>query len=166
MVKVIRMKIEFNPLSIVKNNTTERMDANWGNVISKISLPPELSGAFKGLETFSHIIILTFLHEATFETEKHLLRHPRNNRKYPQVGIFSQRAKNRPNPIGVTSLKIEEIKGDNLIVKGLDAINGTPVLDIKIRSVGIQPNISAGILRNIMKYSFRLLIKVSLIVHY
>jgi len=125
------MKIELNPISFVQNEITERMDAQWGNVISTISLPAEYSGAFKGLENFSHVIIVTYLHEAQFEAEKHLLRNPRNDKKYPQVGIFAQRAKNRPNPIGITAVEIEEIHNDNLVVKGLDAINGTPVLDLK-----------------------------------
>lgn len=125
------MKIELSPISFVENDITEIMDANWDEVTSRISLPSELSGAFTGLETFSHIIVITYLHRADFEIEKHLLRHPRNDAQYPQVGIFSQRAKNRPNPIGVTAVSIEEIKDDTITVKGLDAINGTPVLDIK-----------------------------------
>jgi tRNA (adenine37-N6)-methyltransferase len=125
------MKISMNQIAEVKNEVKDRMDANWGNIISEIELNEEYNGALKGLEDFSHAILVTYLHQAKFDKEKHILRRPRNLDSMPLVGILSQRAKNRPNPIGITSVEIIERKDNILIVKGLDAIDGTPVLDIK-----------------------------------
>lgn len=71
------------------------------------------------------------MHEASFQMEKHLNRKPQDREDMPLTGIFAQRAKHRPTPIGSTAVKIIECQKDRLIVKGLDAIDGTPVLDIK-----------------------------------
>lgn len=109
----------------------EQSDENWGNIKSKIILHKNYEGGLTGLEEFSHAIILTYLHQTEFIRDKHLERRPRNLLDMPLIGIFSQRAKDRPNPIGVTSVKIIEVFKDSMIVEGLDAINGTPVLDIK-----------------------------------
>jgi tRNA-Thr(GGU) m(6)t(6)A37 methyltransferase TsaA len=124
-------EIKLKPIGSVSSPVTERMDENWGEIISKIILKPEFSGALLGLGDFSHAIIVTYLHQANYEKEKHLQRRPRNLETMPMVGILSQRAKNRPNPIGVTAVKIISVTDDCLEVKGLDAIDGTPVLDIK-----------------------------------
>jgi tRNA (adenine37-N6)-methyltransferase len=94
-------------------------------------LQPEYIGALSGLEDFSHAIIITYLHQAKYEKEKHLQRRPQGLESMPEVGIFSQRAKDRPNPIGVTAVKIINVGNDYIEVQGLDAINETPVLDIK-----------------------------------
>jgi tRNA-Thr(GGU) m(6)t(6)A37 methyltransferase TsaA len=124
-------EIRLKPIGIVSSLVTERMDINWGKVKSKIILKPEFDGALLGLEGFSHAIIVTYLHQANYEKEKHLQRRPRNLETMPKVGILSQRAKNRPNPIGITAVEIVNVGNDYLEVKGLDAINGTPILDIK-----------------------------------
>ena len=124
-------EIKLKPIGFVSSPITERMDENWGEIESKIILKPEFAGALLGLEGFSHAIIVTYLHEAVYEKEKHLQRSPRNLETMPMVGILSQRAKNRPNPIGITAVKIINVNNDYLEVKGLDAINETPVLDIK-----------------------------------
>jgi tRNA-Thr(GGU) m(6)t(6)A37 methyltransferase TsaA len=107
------------------------MDENWGEIKSKIILNPEYTGTLLGLDNFSHAIIVTYLHQAKYEKEKHLQRRPRNLETMPKVGIFSQRAKDRPNPIGITAVEIITVGDDYLEIKGLDAINETPVLDIK-----------------------------------
>ena len=124
-------KIIIEPIGFVSSTVSERMDANWGKVKSKIILEPEFAGALLGLEDFSHAIIVSYLHEANFEKEKHLQRRPRNLKTMPMLGIFSQRAKNRPNPIGITAVQIIEVGNDYLEIKGLDAIDKTPILDIK-----------------------------------
>ena len=123
--------IEIKSIGYVSSPVIERMDENWGNVMSRIILEPEYLGALKGLKEFSHAIIITFLHLAKYEKGKHLQRRPRNLDSMAKVGIFSQRAKNRPNPIGVTTVEIVSVGSDYLEIKGLDAISGTPVLDIK-----------------------------------
>ena len=124
-------EIKLIPIGSVSSPVTKRMDENWGKITSRIILQPEYIGALTGLEDFSHAIILTYLHQAHYEKEKHLLRRPRNLETMPKIGIFSQRAKNRPNPIGVTVVEILSIGNEYIEVRGLDAINETPILDIK-----------------------------------
>jgi tRNA (adenine37-N6)-methyltransferase len=124
-------KIELKPIGYVSSPVTEKVDENWGGVISHILLKPDHAGALLGLKDFSHAIIVTYLHEAHYEKEKHLQRRPRGLETMPKVGIFSQRVKDRPNPIGITAVKIIGVGDDYLEVQGLDAINDTPVLDIK-----------------------------------
>ena len=124
-------KIKLEPIGYVLSSVNERMDENWGEIKSKIILNSEYTGALLGLEKFSHAIIVTYLHQAKYEKEKHLQRRPRNLETMPKVGIFSQRAKDRPNPIGITAVEIITVGDDYLEIKGLDAINETPILDIK-----------------------------------
>jgi tRNA-Thr(GGU) m(6)t(6)A37 methyltransferase TsaA len=123
-------KIELSPIGYVSSPVTEKVDENWGGVISRILLKPEYTGALLGLKDFSHAIMVTYLHQAHYEKEKHLQRRPRDLEGMPKVGIFSQRVKDRPNPIGVTAVKIISLGDDYLEIQGLDAISNTPVLDI------------------------------------
>ena len=85
---------------------------------------------YKGLKIFL-ILKLFYFHKVTDEQIQYFARHPRNNKDYPEVGIFAQRGKNRPNRIGVTIVKVIKREGKSIIVEGLDAIDGTPILDIK-----------------------------------
>lgn len=124
-------RIEFSPIGYVSSTVSEAVDDGWGGVISRILLKPEYAGALLGLKEFSHAVVLTHLHKAHYEKERHLQRRPRGLESMPVVGIFSQRAKDRPNPIGITAVKIVAVGDDYLEVQGLDAINDTPVLDIK-----------------------------------
>jgi len=129
MVQVEEIKLK--PIGFVSSPVTQRMDENWGEITCRIVLKPEFAGSLLGLEGFSHVIIVTYLHEAHYDKGKHLQRRPRNLETMPKVGILSQRAKNRPNPIGITAVKIIDVGNDSIEVKGLDAINETPILDIK-----------------------------------
>ncbi len=104
---------------------------NWGQVESEIILEPEYAPGLLGLEGFSHLLVLTFLHEAEYNPEKHLRRHPQEREDMPLLGIFAQRARHRPNRIGVTAVEILEVGEDRVKVCALDAIDGTPVIDIK-----------------------------------
>lgn len=124
-------EIKLTPIGFVSSPVTEQINENWGQVTSRILLQPEYIGALSGLGDFSHAIIITYLHQAHYEKEKHLQRRPRGLQSMPKVGIFSQRAKYRPNPIGVTAVKIISVGDSYVEVQGLDAINETPVLDIK-----------------------------------
>ncbi|MBN1903583.1 MAG: SAM-dependent methyltransferase [Deltaproteobacteria bacterium] len=116
-------KIILEPVGFVSSPVSERMDENWGEVKSKILLRPEFAGALLGLEDFSHALIVSYLHEANNDKEKHLQRRPRNLKTMPMLGIFSQRAKNRPNPIGITAVQILKVGEDYIEIKGLDAID-------------------------------------------
>ena len=121
----------FHPIGYVHTERKEKLDHNWGDLTSNIIINPELSAGLKGLEEFSHILVIYHLHEAMFVQDKHLQRRPQGRNDMPTVGIFSQRAKDRPNPIGVTAIKLISIERNIIQVQGLDAIDGTPVLDIK-----------------------------------
>ena len=124
-------EIALKPIGYVNSDVRETVDENWGNVVSRVELYPEYHGGLEGLREFSHVIILTFLNKSNYKKERHLKRRPRGFDSMPLVGIFSQRAKERPNPIGVTAVEIVNVGEDFLEVRGLDAINKTPVLDIK-----------------------------------
>ena len=115
----------------VKSPVTEAVDMNWGEVVSEIVLQPEFAPGLLGLGDFSHAMILTFLHEAEYDPEVHLRRHPQERQDMPLLGIFAQRARHRPNRIGVTACEIVEVTESSVKVRALDAINGTPVIDVK-----------------------------------
>ncbi len=106
-------------------------DEQLESVVSKIILLPEYHGGLEGLGDFSHAYILTYLHQTGYQPERHLQRRPRGLASLPMVGIFARRAKERPNQIGLTVVKVVRVAADELEVQGLDAIDGTPVLDIK-----------------------------------
>ena len=124
--------ITLKPIAIIKNSRTEIEDDNWGEIISIIELDESMpEEALLEIESFSHAEIIYYFHlvpESKIETGS---RHPRNNTAWPKVGILSQRGKNRPNRLGATIVKVLRRDGRQLHVQGLDAINGTPVLDIK-----------------------------------
>jgi tRNA-Thr(GGU) m(6)t(6)A37 methyltransferase TsaA len=124
-------KIIMSPIGYVKNNITQKKDTAWGCDISSITLKSEYRSGLTGLEGFSHAIVLFYLDKADYLKEKHLQRRPQNLEEMPLIGIFSQRCKDRPNKIGMTSVEIVSVSDDILVVKGLDAVDGTPVLDIK-----------------------------------
>ena len=119
------------PIGSVRNEVFVKKDHSWGEDVSTIVLDEAYAPGLKGLEDFSHAIILFYLDKARYVAEKHLQRRPQGRDDMPIVGIFSQRTKDRPNQIGITSVEIVSVADGTLVVKGLDAINGTPILDIK-----------------------------------
>lgn len=123
------MNIE--PIGIVRSPVKEPIDEQWGRVIAEIDLNDALAAGLKGIDQFSHVIIIFFMHRYTFDLAKDLIRRPQERADMPEVGAFAQRAKHRPNPIGITPVELIKVRGHILIVRGLDAIDGTPVLDIK-----------------------------------
>jgi tRNA-Thr(GGU) m(6)t(6)A37 methyltransferase TsaA len=150
-------KIE--PIAFVSNSRNEITDDYWGDVISKIILTDDFKeDALYGLKDFSHAEIIFSFHKA--DSTLTGAEYPRNNPVFPLTGIFAQRRKNRPNKIGTTIVKIIDVKGNTLTVGGLDAINGTPVLDIKpilkefLPAEGIkQPEWSTELMKNYWKKS-------------
>jgi len=115
----------------VESPVQAQTDEHWGNVESRIVLLPEYRTGLRGIEEFSHALIVTYLHQARFDPSKHLVRRPRGLADMPEVGIFAQRAKDRPNPIGITAVPIVGVESGILVVRGLDTMDGTPVVDIK-----------------------------------
>jgi tRNA (adenine37-N6)-methyltransferase len=107
-------------------------DDYWGGEQACICLTGDFTAeALQGLGEFSHVEVLYLFHEVAPSKIVTGARHPRNNREWPAVGIFAQRGKNRPNRIGSTICRVVRVEGTKLFVSELDAINGTPVLDIK-----------------------------------
>ena len=126
------MNITIKPIAYVRNSRTEVEDDNWGSIVSEIELVDELKeSSLQGIEDFSHLEIIFFFDKVADNNIQFEARHPRNNKEYPKVGIFAQRGKNRPNKLGVTTVELLESNNKKLIVKGLDAIDGTPIIDIK-----------------------------------
>jgi tRNA-Thr(GGU) m(6)t(6)A37 methyltransferase TsaA len=119
------------PIGVVRSPVKEGVDEGWGSVVAEIHLREEYAPGLRGLEEFSHVIVVFLMHQATFSPSDDLVRHPRGRADMPKVGIFAQRAKHRPNPIGLTAVRLLSVAGNVLIVQGLDAIDGSPVLDIK-----------------------------------
>ena len=107
------------------------MDDQWDDENAWIELlPPFNEQALLGLEEFSHCLVVYVFDQASWDAEK-MSRHPRGNKDWPEVGIFAQRAKDRPNRLGVTVCRVIKVEGLTVHVAGLDAIDGTPVVDIK-----------------------------------
>jgi tRNA-Thr(GGU) m(6)t(6)A37 methyltransferase TsaA len=124
--------IPCSPIGVVCNDRLSPTDDNWGGLVSEIRLDPTLpEESLDGLEAFSHAEIIFQFH---LVGEKEIIlgaRRPRENPHWPRVGIFAQRGRLRPNRLGLTMVRILRREGSSLFVEGLDAIDGTPVLDIK-----------------------------------
>lgn len=126
------MQYSIKPIAFVNNTRKDILDDNWGSVISTIELEENINEAsLKGINEFSHLEIVFLFDKVSDDKIQYEARHPRNNKDYPEVGIFAQRGKNRPNKLGVTIVELIEQKQRILIVKGLDALDGTPIIDIK-----------------------------------
>lgn len=120
------------PIAFVHNERKMIMDDEWGDVQSLITLTDAYAEeSIQGIESFSHIEVIFYFHKVKDEQIQYSARHPRNNKEYPKVGIFAQRGKNRPNRLGATIAKVVRREGKSIVVEGLDAIDGTPILDIK-----------------------------------
>ena len=126
------MQYSIKPIAFVKNSRKEIEDDHWGSIISRIELAENVHElSLKGIDEFSHLEIIFYFDRVSDDKIQYEARHPRNNKNYPEVGIFAQRGKNRPNKLGVTIVELLELQQRTLIVRGLDAIDGTPIIDIK-----------------------------------
>lgn len=126
------MTIFISPIGTVKTSRLTVEDDHWGEVLSVIELDKRFGKeALAHITDFSHAEVVFLFDRVDEQKIEAGARHPRNNPNWPRVGIFAQRGKNRPNRLGVTVVRIVEQTGRTLIVEGLDAIDGTPVLDIK-----------------------------------
>lgn len=133
--------ISMTPIGHVSSPRVDLSDDNWGSVESTITIDaPDLDAeSLMGLESFSHIEVIYHLDQVPDEEIERGARHPRGRTDWPKMGIFAQRAKARPNLIGLTRCRLLKVNGRTLHVRGLDAINGTPVLDIKPYLVEFGP---------------------------
>lgn len=126
------MKFEVEPIGVVRSPRKDLTDDFWGKVDVEVVLGDHLpEAAFAGLGDFSHVEVIFLMHRVDPAKVEVGARHPRERADWPLVGIFAQRGKARPNRIGLTRGAIQRVEGRVLTVRGIDAIDGTPVLDIK-----------------------------------
>jgi tRNA-Thr(GGU) m(6)t(6)A37 methyltransferase TsaA len=121
------------PIGVVRSSRQLPIDDDWGDVAAIIRLDIDRfdTDAVAGLDAFSHLCVVFHFHLVDESAVVTGARHPRGNPEWPEVGMFAQRAKMRPNRLGVSYCKLETVDGLDLHVRGLDAIDGTPILDVK-----------------------------------
>ena len=130
---------EVVPVGRVTSSRVEVTDDGWDGERAAIELlSPFDERALRGLDGFSHCVVITLLDRAVWD-EARVLRRPRGNPDWPEVGVFAQRVKDRPNRLGITTCTVLGLAGAVLQVGGLDAVDGTPVLDIKPHLVEFGP---------------------------
>ena len=125
------MNIVIKPIGEVRNSIQEPLKEGWEEVISELSLDTSIESATEGLEKFSHIIVIFWMHKVPRGKGIPTKVHPQGRLELPLVGLFATRTPYRPNPVGVSIVRLLGCQGNILKVKGLDAIDGTPVIDIK-----------------------------------
>jgi tRNA-Thr(GGU) m(6)t(6)A37 methyltransferase TsaA len=149
--------ITLRPIGVVRTDRAEIEDDHWGAVTARIQLDSQQfdANALRGLQAFSHIEVIYYMHKVDASKITSGARHPRNNPEWPEIGVFAQRVKSRPNLLGLSRATIVRVDGLTIEVLGLDAIDGTPVLDIKpyIQEFGprgevTQPEWATELMRN------------------
>lgn len=123
------MEITFKSIGTTRNQEKKKHFGSWKDVVTELIIDKPYMDALYGLKDFSHCIVIYFMHEV----KKCDIRHVPQGKVgiVPEVGIFACRCTQRPNPIGITTVEIIDIKDNIVSVKGLDVISGTPLLDIK-----------------------------------
>ena len=123
------MQIRLKPIGVVQNEFVEAVPEGWETALHRIVLDPQWTAALEGIEEFSHLYILFWLHGIHGEVKPRV--HPENRADLPEVGIFATRTPWRPNPIGLQVVELVAREANVLTVRGLDALNGSPLLDVK-----------------------------------
>lgn len=123
--------IEMKPIGHIRNGVTEAEGRKWEQVVSELVIEDEHAERLEGLEEFSHILVLFWMDRVPPERRAVTRVHPEQRQDLPLVGVFATRSPARPNPIGLTAVSLLERKGGVLRVKGLDALDGSPILDLK-----------------------------------
>jgi tRNA-Thr(GGU) m(6)t(6)A37 methyltransferase TsaA len=121
-----------NPIGVVRSSLTDRraapMQGSEGAPDASIDVVPEVADALRGIQVGDELFVLTWLHQASRDV---LQVHPRDDESRPLAGVFATRSSDRPNPIGLHRVTVLGIAGRELRVGPLEAIDGTPVVDIK-----------------------------------
>jgi tRNA-Thr(GGU) m(6)t(6)A37 methyltransferase TsaA len=128
-----RSEITLKPVGFVRSEASQAPRGFFKpqDTVSEIVVDSSLADALDGVEQFSHLIVLYWMHQVSKEDKMRLKLHPRDIQENPMVGVFATRTQYRPNPIGKTTVRLLGREGNILKVKGLDARDGSPVLDIK-----------------------------------
>ena len=133
------MDFTMTPVGFVRGGRAVVEDDAWGSVTARIELDGFDADALLALEGFSHVEVLFVFDRVDPDAVCRGARHPRGRADWPLVGIFAQRAKDRPNRIGSTVCELVRVEGAAIEVRGLDAVDGTPVLDLKPFLPGFAP---------------------------
>jgi tRNA-Thr(GGU) m(6)t(6)A37 methyltransferase TsaA len=120
--------IKIRPLGKAKNSVDKPTLPGWKNVVSEIVIDKKYAKGLDGIENYSHVIVVYWMDK---EKECHLKHHPQGRIDIPYVGIFACRCPQRPNRIAISTVKLLSRKGNSIKVKGLDIVDGTPIIDIK-----------------------------------
>lgn len=120
--------MQIEPIAFVRNRVREPRPHGWERDESTIELRPDLAATTEGLERYSHVTVVTWLHLVPAAEQRRRLKMAE---WVPEQGILATRSQLRPNPIGVTVCELRKVDGARLTVRGLDAVDGTPVLDIR-----------------------------------
>jgi len=123
--------ISLEPIAWVRNNVKDPGKHEWAEVESELVFKPGFDDALDGLDDFSHITVLFWMHRSPAWDISASKIHPQRRPELPLVGVLATHSPHRPNPLGMTIVKLRERRGNVLKVTGLDAIDGTPVVDIK-----------------------------------
>ncbi len=121
-------EINLKTIGFVKNNVKQPRFGNFGDEVSEIIVDEKFTEALNGIDDYSHVIIVYWMDKVKDSVITH---RPQGNPNVPVVGIFSCRCPQRPNPIAITTVKLIEHEGNKIKVKGLDILDGTPIIDIK-----------------------------------
>ena len=123
-----KMEITLSPIGTAKNKEQKHF-GGWNDVATDLVIDEKYQDALAGLEDYSHLIVIYWMHDVKTCDIRHV---PQGKiGEVPEVGIFACRCPQRPNPIGISTVKIISIKGAVIAVAGLDVIADTPILDIK-----------------------------------
>jgi tRNA-Thr(GGU) m(6)t(6)A37 methyltransferase TsaA len=123
--------MKLKAIGIVRNGVKQPIRHGWSEVVSDIVIDSHLAEALDGLDQFSHLIVLYWMHQLNPRRKLPLKVHPMGKAELPLMGRFATRSPSRPNPVGQATVRLLERRDNILKVKGLDAIDGTPVIDIK-----------------------------------
>lgn len=120
--------IIIKPLGVAKNDINKPTLPGWKGVVTEIEINKKYSKGLDGIEDYSHVIVVYWINK---EKECHLKHHPQGREDVPYIGIFVCRCPQRPNRIAMSTVELLERKGNIIKVRGLDILNGTPIIDVK-----------------------------------
>jgi tRNA-Thr(GGU) m(6)t(6)A37 methyltransferase TsaA len=124
--------VVLRPIGVVRSKVKETMADGWAEVVSRVVIRPELAGMLLNLGDYSHVIVVFWPHRVPDEVRGSKPQlHPRDDPQYPLMGVLATRSQIRPNPVLVSPVELVSVEDNVLKVRGLDAIDGTPVLDVK-----------------------------------
>jgi tRNA-Thr(GGU) m(6)t(6)A37 methyltransferase TsaA len=129
---VVTARYELRPVGHVRSPLTDPATAprqgDEGAPDAWLELDPEVAEAARDLAVGAEVFVLTWLHRARRDV---LAVHPRDDPRTPETGVFSTRSQDRPNPIGLHRVRVAAIDGHRVLARGLEAVDGTPVVDLK-----------------------------------